>query len=210
MAAAAAGGPAAANGGAAGAGAVDLAPAIPVFHRWIQEQALPGLLVDVADYRHVPEGPGVVLVAHEAIYGLDQGGGRLGLLYNRRTRIDAPPAAALQQAFRAALEACRKLEGEPEFAGTLSFAGSACEVVINDRALAPNDAATAARLRAALEPLLDHLWGSGSYQINTLGEARGRLGVAAHTGTAHSVGVVLGRLPRDVPISKKTNYTGEP
>ena len=194
-AAAAAGGEAeAAGAGEAGNGAVDLAQAIPVFHRWIQQQALPGLLIDVADYRHVPEGPGVVLVAHEALYGLDQGGGRLGLLYNRRTRIDAPPAEALQQAFRAALEACRKLEQEPEFAGTLSFAASACEVAVNDRALAPNDAATAARLRAALQPLLDHLWGSGSYQMNTLGEARDRLGVTAHTGTAHSVGVVLDKL----------------
>ena len=80
--------------GEAGAGTVDLAAAIPVFHRWIQQQALPGLLLDVADYRHVPEGPGVVLVAHEAIYGLDQGGGRLGLLYNRRTRLDAAPPPA--------------------------------------------------------------------------------------------------------------------
>ena len=39
------------------AGSIDLTQAIPVFHRWIQEQALPGLLIDVADYRHVPEGP---------------------------------------------------------------------------------------------------------------------------------------------------------
>ena len=179
---------------AANAGAVDLAPAIPVFHRWIQEQALPGLLIDVADYRHVPEGPGVVLVAHEAIYGLDQGGGRLGLLYNRRTRLDATPADALPQAFRAALEACRKLEQEPEFAGTLSFAGGACEVVVNDRALAPNDAATGARLRAALEPLLDRLWGAGSYTVTPLGEARDRLGLSARSSTAHTAADLLDRL----------------
>ena len=179
---------------AANAGAVDLAPAIPVFHRWIQEQALPGLLIDVADYRHVPEGPGVVLVAHEAIYGLDQGGGRLGLLYNRRTRLDAAPADALPQAFRAALEACRKLEQEPEFAGTLSFAGGACEVVVNDRALAPNDAATGARLRAALEPLLDRLWGAGSYTVTPLGEARDRLGLSARSSAAHTAADLLDRL----------------
>ena len=179
---------------AANAGAVDLAPAIPVFHRWIQEQALPGLLIDVADYRHVPEGPGVVLVAHEAIYGLDQGGGRLGLLYNRRTRLDAAPADALPQAFRAALEACRKLEQEPEFAGTLSFAGGACEVVVNDRALAPNDAATGARLRAALEPLLDRLWGAGSYTVTPLGEARDRLGLSARSSAAYTTADLLDRL----------------
>ena len=179
---------------AANAGAVDLAPAIPVFHRWIQEQALPGLLIDVADYRHVPEGPGVVLVAHEAIYGLDQGGGRLGLLYNRRTRLDAAPADALPQVFRAALEACRKLEQEPEFAGTLSFAGGACEVVVNDRALAPNDAATGARLRAALEPLLDRLWGAGSYTVTPLGEARDRLGLSARSSAAYTTADLLDRL----------------
>ena len=176
------------------AGAVDLAQAIPVFHRWIQQQALPGLLIDVADYRHVPEGPGVVLVAHEAIYGLDLGGGRLGLLYNRRARLDAAPAAALPQAFRAALEACRKLEQEPEFAGALSFEGGACEVVVNDRALAPNAAAGAARLRAELEPLLDRLWGAGSYTVDPLGEARDRLGLSARSSVALTTADLLERL----------------
>ncbi len=178
----------------ASAGAVDLAQAIPVFHRWIQQQALPGLLIDVADYRHVPEGPGVVLVAHEAIYGLDQGGGRLGLLYNRRTRLDAAPGEALAQAFRAALTACRKLEQEAEFAGAVSFAGGACEVVVNDRALAPNDDAGAARLRAVLEPLLDRLWGAGRYAVTPLGEARDRLGLSARSSAAHTAADLLQRL----------------
>ena len=179
---------------AASAGAVDLAQAIPVFHRWIQEQALPGLLIDVADYRHVPEGPGVVLVAHEAIYGLDLGGGRLGLLYNRRTRLDAAPAEALPQAFRAALEACRKLEQEPEFDGALSFEGGACEVVVNDRVLVANDDDDAARLRAELEPLLDRLWGVGSYSVDPLGETRDRLGLSARSSAAHTTADLLGRL----------------
>jgi len=34
---------------------------IPVFHRWIQTQAVDGLLIDVADYSHVHHGPGVVV-----------------------------------------------------------------------------------------------------------------------------------------------------
>ena len=35
---------------------------VPVFHRWIQTQAVRDqLLIDVADYEHVPEGPGVLL-----------------------------------------------------------------------------------------------------------------------------------------------------
>ena len=175
-------------------GSIDLTEAIPVFHRWIQEQSLPGLLIDVADYRHVPEGPGVVLVAHEAIYGLDQGGGWLGLLYNRRTRHDAAPAEAAAHAFRAALSACRKLEQEPEFSGSLHFEASACEVVVNDRALAPNDDATRDRLLAVLAPLLDRAWGADSYTTTPVGEARDRLGITARCSDSHSAGSVLDRL----------------
>ena len=57
---------------------------IPVFHRWIQTSAVDGLLIDVADYAHLPTGPSVLLVAHEGHYVLDGGGGRLGLRYVRR------------------------------------------------------------------------------------------------------------------------------
>ena len=46
---------------------VHLEDVVTVFHSWIQQQALAGtLLIDVADYLHVPTGPGIVLVAHEA------------------------------------------------------------------------------------------------------------------------------------------------
>src|SRR5215216_2280933 len=55
---------------------------VPIFHSWIQQQAIPGhLLIDVADYQHVSGGPGTVLVAHEANFSMDGEEGRLGLLY---------------------------------------------------------------------------------------------------------------------------------
>jgi hypothetical protein len=37
---------------------IDLEAVIPVFHRWIQEQIFDELLLDVANYSHVPDGPG--------------------------------------------------------------------------------------------------------------------------------------------------------
>ena len=45
--------------------AVDLAPLFPIFNSWIQNQAPSELLLDIADYRHVPDGPGVVLIGHQ-------------------------------------------------------------------------------------------------------------------------------------------------
>ena len=45
-------------------GEVDLEPLIPIFHGWIQDQIGEELLLDIADYRHVDGGPGVVLIGH--------------------------------------------------------------------------------------------------------------------------------------------------
>ena len=55
---------------------------IPVFHRWIQKNELEGLLIDVAQYTHMYQGPGVLLIAHEANYSFDETDGRRGILYN--------------------------------------------------------------------------------------------------------------------------------
>src|SRR5579872_1428900 len=67
---------------------VDLEPLIPIFHSWISERVFEELLLDVADYRHVPSGPGVVLIGHQANYSVDNMGNRLGVRYNRKAAFD--------------------------------------------------------------------------------------------------------------------------
>jgi hypothetical protein len=131
--------------------AVDLADAIPVFHQWIRDAACPELLIDVADYLHVPEGPGILLIGHEANYSLDEREGRPGLLYNRKAAIEGTFQARLKQAHDAALAACDKLEKDPAFGGKLKFDRSALEVFVNDRALAPNNEDTWQALKPELE-----------------------------------------------------------
>jgi rhodanese-related sulfurtransferase len=49
----------------------DLEPALGVFHRFIQRSLVEGHILDVADYRHVPNGPGVMLVGQDIDYGLN-------------------------------------------------------------------------------------------------------------------------------------------
>jgi rhodanese-related sulfurtransferase len=51
--------------------AADLEPAIGLFHRFIQRSLVEGHLLDVADYRHVPNGPGVLLVGQDVDYGIN-------------------------------------------------------------------------------------------------------------------------------------------
>ena len=151
---------------------IDLGDAIPVFHRWIQEKACDELLIDVADYRHVPVGPGVLLVGHEANYSLDQTGNRLGLLYSRKVSLPGDLWEKLAQGWHAATAACRRLEQEPVFRGQLRFDDGDCEISVNDRLLAPNTAETFAWLKPEIERFFETLWGPGAADVEHTGEPR--------------------------------------
>ena len=120
----------------------DLEPLIPVFHGWIENQNGDELLIDVADYTHVPAGPGIVLIGHDGNYSVDNTGNRLGVRYNRKAALDGSNQDRLTQAARAALAACRRLEAEPRLSGKFRFNGQDIEIFINDRLVAPNNAAT--------------------------------------------------------------------
>jgi hypothetical protein len=145
------------------AGPVATEELIPVFHRWIRESAIDSLLIDVADYSHVPDGPGVVLIGHDAHWSLDHDGGRRGLQLSRRRETHPSLAglagleARLHSALVAALEACALLEREPTLGGRLRFATNALRVRINDR-LTSNTPQTLERVRAALDATLRALW----------------------------------------------------
>jgi hypothetical protein len=145
---------------------VDLADAIRVFHQWIKDGVCPELLIDVADYLHVPEGPGILLIGHEANYSLDEREGHPGLLYNRKAALDGDFESRLKQAHAAALAACDRLEKDPEFGGKLKFDRTRIEVFVNDRLLAPNTEETWQALKPELERYFD-----GS-RVERIGEPR--------------------------------------
>lgn len=125
---------------------------IPVFHGWIQRKAVGGLLIDVADYSHLPQSPGVMLIGGEADYAMDLSEGPLGLLYLRKQAAPGPLRERIQAAVRAALDACTLLE--EEFDGRLKFRTSELLFIANDRLLAPNDEAGWAGLRSELQAAL--------------------------------------------------------
>jgi hypothetical protein len=112
-----------------------------VFHRWIRERALPAVMLDVADYAHVPEGPGVILVCHEVSFALDASDGRLGLAAQRRRPGEGGTAGAvgvLAATLRQVREVADRLQREPSLEGRLRFDSSVVRVEINDRLWAPN------------------------------------------------------------------------
>ena len=170
---------------------IDLGEAIPIFHRWIQDAVLDELLIDVADYRHVPAGPGVLLIGDEANYSLDLAFDRLGLLYNRKRPSEGTVQDKLLKAFGSALLACSHLEEEAPFRGKLSFDAGRCEVIINDRLLCPNTEETWLALRPEFDRFFETLFGSRSFSLKHVGEPRERFRVEVQAHAAIEVRSVL-------------------
>src|ERR1041384_4075108 len=84
---------------------VELEGVVPVFHRFIREHACDELMIDVADYKHVKNGPGVVLVGDANDYYLDEGEGRPGLMFSRK-RHGSAPEGRVREGFAPAPKAC--------------------------------------------------------------------------------------------------------
>jgi len=156
----------------ADAGELDLAPLIPVFHNWIQAQVFGDLLLDVADYRHVPAGPGVVLIGQEGDYSLDHTDNRLGVRYNRKAPLDGSNQDRLQQAARAALTACQRLEAEPGLGGKFRFNGREIELFFNDRLLAPNRDSTRETAQPDLDAFFRELFRGVEYSLSYSSDPR--------------------------------------
>ncbi len=118
---------------------VDQKAFISVFHRWIQNNVLGTLLIDVADYTHVHHGPGVVLVAHEGLYSTDEADGRMGLQFEQRRSVPGTFAAQIRHALGKAAEACTQLEREESLDGTIRFRTNEVLLRVTDRLAAPDD-----------------------------------------------------------------------
>lgn len=108
---------------------------IPIFHRWIREKALGGLLIDVADYAHLVDGPRVLLVGHEGNLSLDFWDGEVGLLYTGKRPAGATLAERLTRVARTVLAGAHLLQSDESVDPTPDFDSGRLEFVANDRLL---------------------------------------------------------------------------
>jgi len=132
---------------------------VRVFHRFIQDRVLPELMLDVATYEHVKDGPSVLFVGHGSDYYIDEGKGRTGLLYSRKREAPAPDAR-LGDAFRRALHVATLLERDPLIEGRVRFKTDEGLIRINDRLEAPNTPETFARLSPEIARALAGIHGA--------------------------------------------------
>jgi hypothetical protein len=169
---------------------VNLADYAAIFNTWIQQQRLEELLIDVADYLHVHNGPGIMLIGHEADYSLDNRAGRLGLLYNRKEQIEGTTLEKFAQAVRSALIAAQILERE----NGLKFNGSEVQIIINDRLLVPNTTETFATLEPDIKSFFHQLYQGAEYSLSQNTDPRERFTVNVKTEARFDVDTLLKNL----------------
>ena len=130
----------------------ELGGAIDAFHRFIQRGLVEGLILDVADYRHVPQGPGVLLVGHDVDFGIAED----GFSVVRKRSFDDDAATQLRDALRMGLGALEAIDDDVEF--DVEIDRARFTVTVFDRSLgAPGEVAEA--LRETIAPLMTELYG---------------------------------------------------
>jgi len=166
---------------------------IPVFHIWIQKQAIEHhLLIDVHNYSHIHNGPGILLVAGEGNFSMDMADGRMGLLYYRKV-----PSEGLASIFKTALQACTLLESEPSLKGSLHFRTDEIQIVANDRLVAPNTEETFQKLLPELASNLKRVLPESKLTLTRSSlNPKDRLTIRVQTGQSENVNTLLSRMSK--------------
>ncbi len=164
-----------------------------VFNTWIPDD--PEIFVDVADYQHVHDGPLIALVGYYTDYWLDTTDRRVGLLYNRRLPMEGTNGEKLGSSFREILQACVRLQNDPEFKGRLRFRKDEFLFIINDRGIAPNTKETFDVVRPELESILDGVYGKNQYSVEHLNHPKQRFSVKIIVKQSPEIESLIQRLP---------------
>ncbi len=146
-------------------GSVELSKFVPIYQRWIQRSWVEGLLIDVAAYEHVPQGPGIILIGDEGDYALDNRDGRPGLLYTRKRQMGDTFQDSLRTTFRLALLAAHKLTAEPTIKG-IGFDYTHAQIIFFDRLNTPNTPEALAAAAAEIGAFASSLYTSSDLSVD--------------------------------------------
>ncbi|MCY3992112.1 MAG: hypothetical protein OXF50_12905 [Caldilineaceae bacterium] len=178
---------------------IDVESFIPVFHRWIRENVVPNeLLLDVADYKHIVDGPAILLVGHEADYVVDVTDAKPGLMYVRKRDSGSDLSDALGTTLSQALNGVKLTESDVDLKGKLKLRTDAATIVLLDRLNYPNtangDGTAATAAQTQLSDDLAPLFGNDAILTRVDNDAREPLTFELRAPSAPDVDALLSQL----------------
>jgi hypothetical protein len=172
----------------------DLTPFLAIFSRWREDRADPAGWVDLADYAHVPRGPGVMLIGHQGNLSADLADPGPGLLWCNRNSLEGPLEDRLREVFRRSVVYFARLRAEAGYPPDLEPRPGFWEVTVNDRLMGPNTEETDRGVRPVVDGLGARLFGSGGYTLLGPPEAPARYSLTLHSDAAGSLAEVAAKL----------------
>ncbi|MEB3225227.1 MAG: hypothetical protein VKJ86_05425 [Synechococcus sp.] len=135
---------------------------IGVFQGWIRDEKIGGTLIDVVDYRHVPDGPGIMFVTYEINYMMEHQGG-YGLYAQRKW--GSVPDQSHPEAIADLVQATAKFGALLEQETGISLQGNEFLYISNDRLHGPNTDEGFEAVKADLTIALGKIYGGKSCSI---------------------------------------------
>lgn len=146
------------------------------FNTWITDNE--ETFIDVADYKHVQDGPLVALVGHYADCFLDDSNQEYGFVFTyKRNGLCGSLAERFRQSFYRTVFRAQNILDSGFFGGDISFDLSRAQLIFNDRALTPNTSEIFEKIRPDLESMLNRLGENQSEIHFDQGDPRSRLSV---------------------------------
>jgi hypothetical protein len=163
-----------------------------VLNDWIPDS--PEVFLDVADYKHVSDGPVLVLVGHYLNLSLDATHKRPGLLLDYKQPLEGTNAEKLKHTLLSLLKAAKRLTGEAHLAHKPRFKGGELQLTVNSRAVAQNTPAALEAVKPDLVKVLSAAYGEGGFTLEHVPDPRLRFSVTAQAKTPFDLDELLKRL----------------
>ena len=148
---------------------------VPIFHNWIQDKAIDDhLLIDVADYSHIPDGPGVMLIAHEGNFSLDQENQQPGIMYMRKTEIAGSFTERFNKVLSTVIKAANRLN-DNNISKQVDFTPNSFRFITNDRLYAENTADNQDLYKRKIQKALDGKYSYSQFEFKDVSDKNERL-----------------------------------
>ncbi len=148
---------------------------VPVIHNQIQDKAIDDhLLIDVADYSHIPDGPGVMLIAHEGNFSLDQESQQPGIMYMRKTEIVGSFTERFNTVLSTVIKAANRLH-DNNMSKQIDFTPNSFRFIANDRLYAENTADNQDLYKQKIQKALDEKYPDSQFEFVDVSDENERL-----------------------------------
>ncbi len=170
---------------------ISLTSFLDIFGRWRADKAHAAEWVDLADYAHVPRGPGIMLVGLKVNFAFDLADPAPGTLYVTRKGLTGTHEQRIKAALRGAFDLSKRLAAEKNYPAA-RLCTDALELRFPDRLFTPNTKATDAELRPAIDAALNAAL--GACQLTAVSDAGASYGYNIKAAKAEPLDALLARL----------------